>query len=243
MYIYIYILYIYIYIYLFIIAILFIKWFILFSSCKIHCIVLVSFSNFFLWILESIACFLTGFMRFTQNFVPLHSVEDIIWLQRAHSTFTMLYYLTCNVLNVFRNNETDLFETNICDSIWHYWMCCYVDKGDEKAYFGVRYAELEQNFHAWFDFVSEYEFLVKTVCSRQVKEDWFGFDSFIDMLLSHCSAHILLTVYSDSYTPEQQQQHPHPAANHCTFHWFCMELNKNKNIMLYKYHQVSECHV
>lgn len=49
-------------------------------------------------------------------------------------------------------------------------------------------------------------FLVKTVCSRRVKEDWFGFDHlqtlslmcfFFDMLLSHCSAHILLTVYSD----------------------------------------------
>lgn len=48
-------------------------------------------------------------------------------------------------------------------------LCCSrTDKMPfEKAYFGVRYVDLEQNFHAWVDFVGEYEFLVKTVSSRR----------------------------------------------------------------------------
>ncbi len=52
------------------------------------------------------------------------------------------------------------------------------------------------NFHAWFDFIGEYEILVKTGLRRLVWL-WPSPDSFIDTLLSHCSAHILLSVYSD----------------------------------------------
>lgn len=50
------------------------------------------------------------------------------------------------------------------DSIWHYWMCCYDVQGLtwcllQKHIFGVRYFDLEHNYHAWIDY--EYEFLVK----------------------------------------------------------------------------------
>ncbi len=126
--------YIYIYTHTYIYALLqyyLFNYSLLFMLNILHC------SGFFHWILESIACFLTGFMRFTQNFVHSHrhSVEDIIWLQRAHSTFTTLYYLTCNVL---RNNETELFERNIGDTTEHAVMLIK-ERQDEKAYFGVRY--------------------------------------------------------------------------------------------------------
>jgi len=36
-----------------------------------------------------------------------------------------------------------------------------------KVYFGVRYIDLEHNYHAWIDFVGEYEFLVM-ISSRLV---------------------------------------------------------------------------
>lgn len=110
--------------------------------------------------------------------------------------FTMLYYLICKKTMKCRH-----FETNTCDSIWHYWMCCYVVQGPTrclftKAYFGVRYIDLEHNHHAWIDFIDEYEFLVKI--STRLVWLWPSPDSFIDVFslpLSHFSSHIDLIVY------------------------------------------------
>ncbi len=164
------------------------------------------------------------FDRFHEIHSHRHSVEDIIWLQRAHSTFTMLYYLTCYVL---RNNETKLFETNICDTTEHAVMLIK-ERQDKKAYFVVRYEfscliwfclwiwnpckdrvrktglalTISRLFHWYTSHTAALTFFSRFTQTavdglRRLVWLWPSPDSFIDTLLSHCSAHILLSVYSD----------------------------------------------
>jgi len=81
----------------------------------------------------------------------------------------MLYYLICKKkkrrnADILRQPHVTASDTIECAVV----LCKDLDKMPfTKVYFGVRYIDLEHNYHAWIDFVGEYEFLVM-ISSRLV---------------------------------------------------------------------------